>query len=412
MALANVKQCFGPFTPPYDKVMKLEDRLLQWEQKVPDVMHWSRGTPVLDMVQQSEIADHSSPAALRTRWLLYQRYTLSAWYMGARMNIHRPFVSHAPPIIPLPGQASPSWHLNPSREKCISTAMVLTRLMCEFQDQLKQLPKPCRLVDASTFTYFTFDGAVACAGALRQNPPHPKKDEAIALIDKAIAVLKEIAGAGLALEGACEAAKRGVVVLKTLKKAAGCDEHEGERGELVLLEDMLRKHRSPDAHTSSPRSVQIDPPPYTPLWNNSGSMSFPPPDRNHELMYTMPHELHQATFHSTQPSLNPYLRPSFLDAGSRNPPPPVDPSPFTVTHPPLPPMPADTEMSWGGSLNAWGSAGIASRPPTQTLVTPFEVLQGVDMGASDISEIDLNWARLAGMDSWFSLHGQNNHHGI
>ncbi|KAI0092289.1 hypothetical protein BDY19DRAFT_929331 [Irpex rosettiformis] len=422
VGLANIigdiaTQCFGPYTPPYEKVLKLEDRLIQWEQRLPDIIHWFRGPPVDSVFGQGESTDPACPAVRKARGLLYQRHTLAAWYYGGCMNLHRPYIVQAPLILSLPSSNTDSKHLNPSRDKCIQTAVVLTRLMCDFQDQLEQLPNPCRLVDASTFTYFIFDGAVACAGALTQNPPHPKKDDCFALIGRAISVLEDIAGAGMTFEGACDVARRGVVVLKTLRRAGGCDRHGDERGELVLLEDMLRKQRSANPPAYSSRSGLVDPPPYPTLWTSSTIASVPAnPEGTYEPEYAgIPHEPYPSAFHTTDPSPVPCLRPAFPDVSGYNHdvPPPIDPSPFTISGASESPLPlstdAITELSWDTFSRICTTSGSVMRPPTQSMVTPFQILQGVDFGATDSPEVDINWARLAGMDSWFSCHGVDSH---
>ncbi|KAI0339071.1 hypothetical protein BDW22DRAFT_1381142 [Trametopsis cervina] len=390
--------CFGPYTPPYAKVMELDGRFHDWELRLPDLLHWQRSHSLSPQMPQD---DSFTQSTIWNRTFMYQRHMLAAWFYGGLMNLHRPYVMHSPPILPPPGSTLGSRHqLNPSRDRCIEMAITMTGVLCDFRDELETHSRTLEMVDAGAFTYFVFDGAVACAGALSQIPPHPKKNECLGLMDRAISVLARIADARAQGEG--EIARRGIVVLKALKKAAGWDTSDDEKGEFVLLHDMIKKqHMNQTTYNANKRA---DTSAYSPESNTTSPFAV---DREPTPSFDEPGGQRQTLSQTVQTPFIPYLS-SDLHPGLI-----LNSGPVATGHgsqlpfshlPTLPtPMYPDTPYTNRVSPPSWNINASASRPLMQSMITPFQVLQGVDSdGSQGSSELDLDWIRLAGMDSWFS----------
>lgn len=374
--------------------------------QLADDLHWHRSSPLASPRPDQDLpTDHFDPIAVSSRGLAYQRHVLAAWYYAGLMNLHRPYVMHSPPILPPPGSAAGTRHmLNPSRDRCIEVAITMTRVLCSFHDKMEELPERCR-IDAGAFTYFTFDGAVACAGALSQIPPHPKKDECMALMNRAISALQRRADSTEnAFDGSGEVAKRGIVVLKALKKAAGWEMNDDEKGELVLLQDMLKKQRAHGSHevetaeqrSTAPQPTDVYSSPGDSSWNtqpkipDSIGLSTPP-------YVTEPRNM----LPSGPPTFIPYLSSSSADLSST----PIYPtqSSGATSQSFVPPTSNSfSELPYGLPNSTWFGVGTSLRPPAQSMVLPFEVLQGVQSTTQEPSELDLNWIKLAGMESWFT----------
>ncbi|KAI0776760.1 hypothetical protein BD413DRAFT_610348 [Trametes elegans] len=213
-----VYKCMGMQFPAYATVLELDRKFKFW---------LCRLHPSLDWRQPHET---SNPATLEERTTAYQRHICAAYYLGTLMNLHRPYLMHAPPILPPPKPLSATMTviMNPSRERCIELAMELLRVMCDAQEEAAAwAPDPELPARMFHYAYFTFDGAVALVGAFSQEPPHPKAAECLALVDRAMRMLSwcaDVARAGGAPDGEGETASRAITILTALRKAGRWDE--------------------------------------------------------------------------------------------------------------------------------------------------------------------------------------------
>ena len=418
----------------------MDRRFQDWEAQLPEKLRWRRTSAAPSPASfmddgPRETLDRTSSTA--DRILAYQRNTLAGWYLCGLMNLHRPYLMHSPPILPPPGTAAgprTKLMLNPSRERCIEVAVEITRVMVDFHRELAPWREPGRL-NASVFCYFLFDGAVALAGALSQVPPHPQSTECLALMDKAMRALAEHAEqAEGALDGEGEMAKRAMVLLKALRKAGGWDKKEEEKGELVLLQDMLlQARREAAAVPPTPQSMGGASTPGTldatgaEFYNNLASLS--------NSQYASQASMFGAQSQANQTFI-PYLgNPGYGSLSSNTP-----PSFGTPSGPGTPGSTGggmqqqqqsqqqqrasfaaalsgfnDVDMAFGnfGSSNAPGGAGGMTLRPAQSMVMPFDVLQGVQPDSSqDMQDLDLDWARIAGMESWYSGNSSAGESGV
>ena len=398
----------------------MDKRFQDWESDLPAKLRWRKqsrpGTPErFDGLTPTDFTDSLAPS---DRKYLRQQNMLAGLYLTGLMNIHRPYLMQPPPVLPPPGASPgpPRFVLNPSRERCIENAMELTRVMTTFYDEAFAWPHPGPM-DAGTLAYFIFDGAVALAGALSQVPPHPQSAECMTLIDRAMRVLGELeeasAGAG---DGQGELARRAIVVLKTLRRAGGWDMSDDEKGDLVLMEDMLRQQFR----------QAIPPPPFFQQGNGSathlsgqGSVDFGMSSFGHSGMpNTSPSRGgpngpsyggmgYPNTGQYPTPSGMPFTPPSPAPGpGSMHAPSSSYPSMAFFPNPDVPypgfncamPPPTHANSQASGLPTASSSAVRAPQP-----VMPFDVLQGVQPNVQqETAEFDLDWARLAGMESWYS----------
>ncbi len=123
---------------------------------------------------------------------------------------------------------------NPSRERCIDVAMELVRVICDGDEEAARWGAEPRLSCVLFhYPYFAFDGTVALAGALSQDPPHPKAGECLDLIYRAMGMLegiKRVHDADSAREDETDAASRALTILAALRKAGRWDERFGRKG--------------------------------------------------------------------------------------------------------------------------------------------------------------------------------------
>ena len=386
----------------------MDRRFQDWETNLPVKLRWRKPsaptTPTLGNDSQRFPPDCN---ATPERFLFFQRNTLSGWFLCALMNLHRPYLMHSPPILPPPGSAAgprTKIMLNPSRERCIEIAIELTRVMCVFHDDLQPWREPGKL--AGVFSYFLFDGAVALAGALSQVPPHPQSAECLALLDKAMTALADqVEQAEGCTDGEGENARRALVILKALRRAGRWDRKDEEKGELVLLQDMLMQaRRNPPPHHPPPAQQGASLYPsdngdfYPPTNLGAASSQTGSPSVGFAAQPGMAASANSGAGASTSSAFIPYLN---------SPPYPPYPSSSTfssrATPGPLAPFPAmpadfsDIDMSFTGMRSP-----VDMMRPAQSMVSPFDVLQGVQPDSQPMEDLDLDWARLAGMESWYS----------
>lgn len=204
--------------PAYATALEMDRKFKFWLCRLHTSLDWREPHPT------------STPVTLEERSRAYQRHLCAGYYLAAQMNLHRPYLMHAPPILPPPKPLSATMTviMNPSRERCIELAMELVRVMCDAQEEAAQW-EPDRELPALLFhyAYFTFDGVIAIAGAFSQEPPHPKAEECLALIDRALRMLQWCVSATRDVEnrdGEGETAARAITTIGALRKAGQWDE--------------------------------------------------------------------------------------------------------------------------------------------------------------------------------------------
>ncbi|KAH9852903.1 hypothetical protein C2E23DRAFT_729689 [Lenzites betulinus] len=214
----TVDKCLGIISPAYTTVLEMDRKYRLWLSKLPPSLDWRR--------------THAQPSTPQERNLAYQRHMCAAFYLAGLMNLHRPYLMHAPPLFAQSNTLSATMKviLNPSRERCIETALDLVRVVCACKDEAARW-EPLLAATLFHYTYFAFDGAVALMGALSQDPPHPKAQEGLELIDRATGMLSgcvetivrmtQMSGE---VEGEGDMARRAIHVLEALRKAGRWDE--------------------------------------------------------------------------------------------------------------------------------------------------------------------------------------------
>ena len=212
------RQCIGILTPSYATVLEVDRKFKQWLSKLDPSMDWHQ--------------PHTLPASPTPvdYAIAFQRHSCAAYYLGTLMNLHRPYLMHAPPILPPPHptMSVTSAVLNPSRERCIELGMELVRVLCDAQEEVAQWDTEQLPFVVFHYAYFVFDGAVAIVGALSQQPPHPKAHECLALIDRATRMLEKCKAAnGGATDGEADVSSRAITILAALRKAGRWDERFG-----------------------------------------------------------------------------------------------------------------------------------------------------------------------------------------
>ncbi|RDX47580.1 hypothetical protein OH76DRAFT_1484503 [Lentinus brumalis] len=216
----TVTKCIGILTPSYATVLEVDRKFKQWLDKVDPSMNWRQPHTLPPSPTQVDYA------------IAFQRHYCAAYYLGTLMNLHRPYLMHAPPILPPPNSPSSvtSAVLNPSRERCIELGMELVRVLCDAQEEVAQWDTEQMPFVAFHYAYFVFDGAVAMVGALSQDPPHAKAKECLALIDRATRMLEMCKEANRgATDGEADVSSRAVTILGALRKAGRWDERFGTK---------------------------------------------------------------------------------------------------------------------------------------------------------------------------------------
>ncbi|KAI0776759.1 hypothetical protein BD413DRAFT_645466 [Trametes elegans] len=244
----TLERCISLQVPPYANFLDLDSKYKLWLSNLPPALDWRQ--------------PHRPATTPAQRALACQRHMLAAYYLGAHMNLHRPFLMHAPPVLPPPRALSASMTviMNPSRERCIALAMALVRAMCDAHAEARTWsPPPASPTSPAAtlfhYAYFAFDGAVALVGALSQTPPHPQTRECLALIERAMRMLRacvqdaDAIGGG---DGSSTTAGRAIGILQTLRRAGRWDERF--RGQLPP--EWEADGHAPPAALVSPSSSQ------------------------------------------------------------------------------------------------------------------------------------------------------------
>ncbi|KAF7794577.1 hypothetical protein EIP86_005712 [Pleurotus ostreatoroseus] len=417
------EKCLGIKAPSYATVLEMDRRFVEWKTQLPPRLHWDTE---LTKTERSSPEGSSPPTAFPEgpcpeRQLTYQKHTLAGWYLSALMNVHRPYLMHAPLLPDASVCPELKAAVNPSRERCIENATELLRLMTSFHDRSRGWSESGS-INSGIFSYFIFDGAVVLAGALSQVPPHPKSEEFLALMDKAMRVLKDISDATEgAQDGQGEMARRAMTVLKALRRAGGWDISEGEKGDLVLLQHVLEKenrrrrqqqeqeHQSqfPQQRTASDpvASFAGGTSQTAPVLGSAGSgsdlLSFGASYATSATAFGLPVSSTGGASYS-QYGNAPLPLPDPFAASLSGAPAAVPESASSASSgiPLLSPFPG-IDMSYSGLASPSPFYTGPSRPVQSTLM-PFDVLQGVQPDVQGTVNIDLDWARLAGMESWYS----------
>lgn len=312
--------------------------------------------------------------------MIYMLNNLTILHRG----IHRPYLMHPPPK-DSSRPASPGWkRVNPSRERCIDLAIELTSVLCRYHHEVMAKPLSER-VFPNMFSYFLFDGAVALAGALSQVPPHSRSTECLELIDNAMSCLRTIAETSKdAVDGEGETASRALKVLAALRRAGGWDLGEEEKGELVSLmsyHDRRATFSLDGSSSSTPHPTNY----HTQSSNQEAEANF---FRQHTT--STPFTSHVGS--TSQPSVSSYwMDPSVMTGPSYL-------GEHSTSHIP------NTMSSMSTDFPSFSSSSLDfTSGRFQTPLNPYTVLQGVQQSSDhDISDFDMDWARLAGMENWYS----------
>nr|VWO96528.1 Zn(2)-C6 fungal-type domain-containing protein [Ganoderma boninense] len=232
----------------YAAVLETDKKLQVWHSTLHPSLDWRR---------PHATSKNPSP---QERDVFYQRHTSASYFLGALMNLHRPYLMREPPILPLPGRSVVQ---NPSRERCIDAAMELVRILCDAHEEAARWGVGAgggeQQVSAVLFhyAYCAFDGTVALVGALSQDPPYPRAEECLALIYRATRMLEDIKLAhdlDAARRGEANIAARAITILAALRKAGRWDERFGRRDGTPLACSLAEPHVAAPASSCSPVS--------------------------------------------------------------------------------------------------------------------------------------------------------------
>ncbi|KAI0354319.1 hypothetical protein OH77DRAFT_1405549 [Trametes cingulata] len=364
-----IDKCLGGITfPAYAVTLELDRQFKYWLYRLHESLDWSKPHPT------------SNPPTLEERTLAYQRHILAAYYLSARMCLHRPYMMYAPPILPPPKPISHTMTIimNPSRERCIELAMELVRVLCDAQEEAASWePDPQLPAVLFHYAYFVFDGSVALVGVFSQEPPHPKALECLELIDRAVRMLQWCVASTKSMpnrDGEGETASRAISVLTALRKAGRWDER-------------FRKRKPNGVEDSSVASIEASPQttqdyasaPYA----QATGMSAPETSVYNGTSYTA-QEANPIPFLTTPSTFPSFSFPSLLQTQSSATMPMSygDGRDFSTTMPGA--MPGFDMM---GTNGARGTANM------QSMGAPFDMLQGGE-------SFDVDWSTFAEIQGW------------
>ncbi|OSC99996.1 hypothetical protein PYCCODRAFT_1453475 [Trametes coccinea BRFM310] len=368
-----IEKCLGVAMPAYATVLEIDRKFKFW---------LCRLHPSLDWREPHEI---SNPITFEERTRAYQRHMCAGYYLCATMILHRPYLMHAPPILPPPKPLSATMTviMNPSRERCIELAMELVRVMCDAQEEAATWePDPQLPAMMYHYAYFVFDGAIALVGAFSQEPPHPKAQECLALIDRAMRMLhwcvEATKNAG-GRDGEGETAVRAITVLNALRKAGRWDERF-RKGETRKQEDG-----SPGSQ-GSPQEPPVEAP-QDGMFSYGQAISLNlEAARYATTSYGVPENSNIPFLNTPASGVSfPFLNPVQVQSSATMPMPFGDGRDFTASVP----------VGMSGVDSSGGAGASASRGTTgmQTMVMPFDMLQGGE-------SYDVDWSAFAEIQGW------------
>ncbi|KAI0830224.1 hypothetical protein BC628DRAFT_1313978 [Trametes gibbosa] len=379
----TLDKCLGICAPTYATVLEMDGKYKLWLSKLPLSLDWRR--------------THSPPSTPQKRNIAYQRHMCAAFYLAALMNLHRPYLMHAPPILAQSTTLSPTMKviLNPSRERCIETALELVRVVCVCKDEAAGW-EPLLPATLFHYTYFVFDGAVALMGALSQDPPHSKAQEGLELIDRAtsmlrgcVATLTGMTQIGGQVEGEGDMARRAILVLEALRKAGRWDERF-QRGAYTLGTEGNAQTRS--SYVAQEPITQGAQAPYN-------MKSYPPWER--VIPATEAPTSGLTGTRNTEPLLaSAASSPAFTPFSSTAPRPPPSVSSTSSQPPPAqaqsqPSAPAPDSMFVTALPNF--SSSPAAPVQLQTMPMPFDMLQRDARGAEGYA---IDWSMFSEIQGW------------
>ncbi|OCH90853.1 hypothetical protein OBBRIDRAFT_887380 [Obba rivulosa] len=370
------EKCLGINTPPYATVLEMDQKYQDWLSKLPAELQWRNAVKRSPLTYANGL--DSPEGQISECNAVYQQHTLAAHFLGGLMALHRPYLTHPPPILPPPRALGAARHtLNPSRTRCIDLACELERTLCaarEFADWPRAAP-----AHVFQYVYFVFDGAVTLAGALAQTPPHPRVDECLARMDAAVRFLRACADAAAGSEdGEGEIARRAVRVLDTLRKAGGW----GRAEEQPEASDAGAQSQTRPGSTSGGGNgmlLRVDD--FGPIPSSSRLPA-------EVASFSMQSAFAGLASSTPQGTFIPYLSSSNMS--------PANPmfSEQPLSFPPVSSMASLTSEPFNQVPVAVGMQSAISRMNAQleSTLMPFEMLQG--------GEFELDWARFVGMSNW------------
>ncbi|TCD67131.1 Oaf3p [Steccherinum ochraceum] len=384
----STMRCLQWEYPTYRTISELGERYKKWEEELPARFRW-RVSP-----NSKHIPDDDAPPT-PPRLLAYQRVLLCAWSLDTAMAIHRIYLMETPPSSAHPDVLKirrKKHRSNPARECCIALAIELTRVLVQFHAESAHWP-PRERMTPTLLPFFMFDGAVTLAGALSQVPPHPQAAECLRLLRAAMRSLDEIAMmVEPGVDGEGQTAKRANVVLRALVKAGGWDTRDLER---VPFDTHSLMGSSMSRIPSDGQGVS--------LRGSSSSSSSPSPELYSSYPLQSNLGVPQQTYQDSRSSQGSRLsnRPSPPRSSgspqSNLPTPPVYSAPTAYN------MYSQNPGDFGSlpeqfSGPAPGGSAVDAPP---SMIMPYDLLQNTSSSAP--AGFDMDWARLAGMDShWYA----------
>ncbi|TCD67133.1 Oaf3p [Steccherinum ochraceum] len=384
----STMKCLQWESPTYQTISELGERFKKWEQDLPARFRW-RVSP-----NPKHIPDDDAPPT-PPRLLAYQRVLLCAWSLDTAMSIHRLYLMESPPANAHPDVLKlnrTKRGLNPARECCIALAIELTRILLQFHEESSRWPVRERMTP-TLLAFFTFDGAIALAGALSQVPPHPQAAECLKLFKHAMIALEDMAVmADPASDREGETPKKGIVVLRALLKSGGWDSHEQEQG----APDTRGFMGSVASHLPSDgQDVPVVDTISTSSYASEFSSSYPPKPTV---------DVHQSTSQDSRSSHgSPMSNHSSSSYSSSSP--PYNLAPPEVFPPPMASSiytssPADFGNLPESFISTASSVNAMNSPPS--MIMPYDLLQNTIPSSSDSATFDMDWVKLTGMDSqWY-----------
>jgi hypothetical protein len=258
----NGFQCFVGEDPESCSVFfDLDDKFQLWEDNLPAEYQQNRNERVTEDIEPAELMRIDR-----------QRYSLITWYLICRIKLHLAAIA-------VFGQDSKPWtDLGETPKRCIALCIRQIRLQCDTHAAALQ-HRARHGGRSQPGSHWFFEGCISLAEAavvlsttLTRYPWKDKMDEAVELVDRAMAVFTHVVGDETGQRG--ETARMGAEVLGALRE-----------------EDWWRSHATPASKYHPSMALWDAPVP-------SDAKSF---DAEYESQW---YDLNSSSFQSTQYNLN------------------------------------------------------------------------------------------------------------